>query len=314
MKIVFLSRYQNKVSRGAETVVEELSKRLSKNHQIDILSGSDSDDIGRVIKGGYDLVVPMNGRMQSFRASLGRLSGKYKLVIGGHSGIGRDDIWNVAVCRPDLFVALTDYMASWAKKWAWGSKVVKISNGVDLKKFNPAGKKYLIDLPKPIILSVGALNWYKHHDRSIVAVSELKQGSLLIVGDGPEEESLKALAKDKLPGRFQIIKLDYEEMPLVYRAADVFTLPSWDREAFGVVYLEAMACNIPVVAPDDEPRREIVGQGGILTDTSDGKKFSEALDKALKQNWRTEPRMQAENFSWDIITEEYEKCFEKLNG
>ena len=39
MKIAFLNVYQNTVDRGAETFVSELSKRLQKDHDVDILSG-----------------------------------------------------------------------------------------------------------------------------------------------------------------------------------------------------------------------------------------------------------------------------------
>ena len=38
MKIAFLNKYQDKVNRGAETYVFELSKRLSKNHEVDVIS------------------------------------------------------------------------------------------------------------------------------------------------------------------------------------------------------------------------------------------------------------------------------------
>ena len=38
MEIAIINKYQNKVNRGAETFVSELSKRLSKNHQVDILT------------------------------------------------------------------------------------------------------------------------------------------------------------------------------------------------------------------------------------------------------------------------------------
>src|SRR5687768_13841515 len=155
MKIGILSRYQDTTSRGVETVALELATRLSKNHQVELLTGKNSDSFSRIINSKFDIVMPLNGRSQSMKASLGRLVSKYKLVIGGHSGIGRDDILNIALAKPDLFIALTDYMEEWTKKWAWGSKIVKINNGIDLEKFNPKGPKIDIKLPRPIILSVG---------------------------------------------------------------------------------------------------------------------------------------------------------------
>lgn len=312
MKIAILSRYQNTVYRGVESVVQELSSRLSKNHQVDVFAGKDSDLIFKVIRGNYDIVMPMNGRLQSLKASWSRLLGGYKLVIGGHSGIGKDDIFNITVAKPDVFIALTDYMATWAKKWAWGSKVIKIPDGVDLDKFKPEGEKIKIDLPKPVILSVGALVWYKHHEKIIEAAARMGNASLLIVGKGGEEQRLKELGKKKLGKRFKVIQVPYEEMPKVYHSCDIFTLPSWDREAFGVVYLEAMASGISVVAPDDLSRREIVGQAGVLTNVDDPNQYAQALKQALDKNWANLPEKQAEKFSWDKVAQSYELCFQEL--
>lgn len=312
MRLLFLSRYQHMFQRGAENFVEELSSRLSKNHSVDIFSGRDSDDITKVLNGRYDVVIPINGRFQVLQVSLGRLLGKYKLLITGHSGKGWDDILNIAVAKPDIFVALTNFMAAWAKNWAWGSKIVKIPNGVDLDKFSPRGKKLSLDMPKPVILSVGALVWYKHHDRIIKAVKELGYGSLLIVGEGLEKEKLEKLGGDLLGRRFKVMDSSYQKMPLVYRSCDLFTLPSWDREAFGTVYLEAMASGLPVVAPDDLSRREIIGDGGFFTNVDEPKVYAKVIDQCLKQDWGTKPRKQAEKFSWEKCAKKYEQVIKNL--
>ena len=306
MKIVFLSRYQNTTERGAEIFVKELSSRLSKNHTVDVFTGSKADSIKEIIKGNYDYVIPINGRLQSLKVSVGRLRGKYKILITGHSGKGWDDIWNIVIAKPDIFVALTNYMASWAKKWAWGCRVVKISNGVDLNKFTVQGEKIKISLPRPIILSVGALVWYKHQERVIDAVSQMDKASVLIVGDGPLKKELQKKGEKKLGPRFKIMNIKNEDMPKVYRSADLFTLPSWDREAFGIVYLEALASGLGVVAPNDLSRQEIIGQAGILVDTQDLTSYSQALDKALEIDWTNTARKQAKKFSWDEVTRDYE--------
>lgn len=312
MKIAFLSRFQNKIDRGAETFVKELSLRLKARYQVEVLENKEADSIKKVVNGKYDIVIPINGRMQSLKVSFARLLGGYKVLITGHSGIGRDDIWNIAVCRPDVFVALTDYMAKWAKNWAWESRVVKIPNGIDLKKFSNVGEKINIDLPRPIIISAGALDWYKHHEKVIEAVSKMGKGSLLIAGEGFDKERLQQLGERLLKNRFKIVSFNYSQMPSVYRSCDLFTLPSWEREAFGIVYLEAMASGIGVVAPDDGSRREIVGEGGLLVNVNDANIYAKVLERALSINWSKQARVQAEKFSWDKVAGEYEKLMLSL--
>lgn len=312
MKIAILSRYQNKSTRGVESVVIELSKQLSKNHQVEILVGSDSDSFQKIIGGNFDIVMPMNGRIQALKASFGRVFSRYKVVIGGHSGIGRDDLFNLLVTRPDVFVALTDLELNWAKKFGWGVRITKISNGVDLEKFKPGKSELDLGIARPVILSVGALEWYKYHDRTIKAVSNLNTGCLVIVGNGPQKDYLEKIGRKELGDRFKLLTVPYEKMPDVYRSCDVFTLPSWNREAFGLVYLEALASNKPVVAPNDLSRKEIVGNGGILVDTTDTNKFTEGLEKALSIKWEDKPRLQAEKFSWYKVSKQYEDLFSSI--
>lgn len=312
MKIVFLSRYQDTIFRGAETFVRELKRELSQRHEVSILSGGKADSLSEILKGDYQIVVAVNGGMQSLKASLGRLRKNYKLVISGQAGIGRGEIFNLAVTKPDLYVALTQAMFKWAKGWAWGSRVVKIPNGVDLNKFKPEGERLDFKLKKPVILSIGALVWYKCHERTIKAMSLLDKGSLLLVGDGPQKEKLESLGKKLLGDRFKIVQADYEDLPEIYRAADLFVLPSWDREALGIVYLEAMASGLGIVAPKDPVRNEIIGDAGILTDVSDPKKYAQAIAQALTMDWTTKALNQAKKFSWEKIAREYEDAFMKL--
>lgn len=312
MKIAILSRYQKSINRGAETFVSELASHLAQNNIVNVLAGGDADSLKKILAGKYDVVMPINGRLQSLKASLGRAIGGYKLIIAGESGVGRDDMWNIAVAKPDAFIALTDYMVDWAKKWAWGTKVVKIPNGVDTNKFKPSGEKYKIDLQKPIVLSVGALTWYKHHERTIEALAKLPDVSLLIVGKGELESELNTLAKKKLGNRYKIISAPFKDLPKIYRSADLFVLPSWGREAFGIVYIEAMASGLPIVAPDDPPRREIIGSAGIFVDVTDPEKHAEAIKDALNKKWYDTPQRQAKNFSWDKIGKKYEELFKDL--
>lgn len=309
IKIAFLNKNQNKVFRGSETFVYELSKRLSKNHKVDIINDINYFDL---LRKKYDVIIPTNGRFQAFMVrKIAWLTGA-KVIISGQSGIGWDDKVNL-LTFPNTFVTLTEKAERWAKKFNPFVKVVKIPNGVDLAKFAPKGLSFRVSLEKPIILAVGAFTEQKRMDLVIAAVAKLKDVSLLMVGGGGElKEELEKLGKKLLGSRFEILSVSFNYMPEVYRVANVFTLPSASSEAFGNVLVEAMATNLPVVATNDEQRREIVGEAGFLVDPADMEEYAKALQKALNMDWGDEPRKQAEKFSWDEIAKKYEELFTDL--
>lgn len=305
MKIAFLNKYQNKVFRGAETFIYELSRRLSKNHQVDVISNINYFEL---LKKRYDIVIPTNGRLQAFIVrKITWLTGK-KMIISGQSGKGFDDRLNL-YAFPDIFVTISTKALNWAKKVNPFVKSVYIPNGVDLEKFHPATKKE----NNRTVLCVGAFSKEKRIDLAIKAAAKLDGVNLIVAGGGGDrKKKIEKLGHDLLGGRFRIMSVPFEKMPEVYRMADVFTLPSWTHESFGNVIVEAMATNLPVVTTDDPIRREIVGDAGILVDPTNIEEYAKALQKGLDAAWGDKPRRQAEKFSWDKIAEEYEELFNKL--
>ena len=187
-----------------------------------------------------------------------------------------------------------------------------IPNGVDLKKFNNNQKKYDHSLKSPIILYVGELCDWKNPDKTIRAVANTQNLSLLMVGNG--EEKYIEMGKKLLGDRFHHAKVKYEQMTEIYASADIFTLCSAkNREAFGLVYLEAMASGLPVVATEDSTRRYVVGDAGIFVQNpNDANEYSSKLQLVLNKNWSDLPQTQAQKFDWDEIVKEYERTFEGL--
>src|SRR3989304_10251491 len=336
MKIAFLILKRGEGVRGAEIFVQEVSKRLRASSKVDVISGSVGplprwpilwrtflDPWGLAVawftlrkvptlwREKYDVIVPVNGGWQP--AIIRLLTWLYggKMVISGQSGKGWDDRNNLW-CFPNVFVSLSTKLANWAKGANPFVRVVRIPNGVDIEKFKPEGDRIHFKLEKPIILSVGALDKDKRMDLVIKAVAKLGRGSLLIAGKGPKKFELEELGERLLGRRFEIMSLDFEDMPKLYRGVDVFTLASpWFR-SFEVVIVEAMATNLPVVVNSDEIREEIVGEAGILVDPTNTEKYAEALNAALGKNWFDKPRNQARKFDWDIIAKDYERLFNTL--
>ena len=108
------------------------------------------------------------------------------------------------------------------------------------------------DSSQPIVLFVGRLVPYKGVDVLLDAMAGLNAVAL-IVGEGPQRATLEAQAhRLGISSRVRFLgSVADQELASLYRACDVFVLPSVTRqEAFGVVQLEAMAAGKPVVSTD----------------------------------------------------------------
>src|SRR3989344_5093432 len=286
MKIAFLNIYQNLVDRGAETFVRELSKRLSAGHDVTVIGG-DKIPAKRWPILWRAFVDPQG--VQVCWWTLTKLfkiwRERYDIVVPLNGG------WQPA------FVRLVT--------WLYGGKmVISGQAGMGWDERNN-----LWCFPDTFVaLSTKS----KRIDLAINAVSKLEQGSLLVVGDGDLRREIQSLGKELLKNRFKLIKLPYAEMPTVYRAADIFTLPSQSYQSFEVVLAEAMATGLPVVANSDAIRKEIVGDAGLLVDPTNIKEYSLSLRKALATDWYDKPRLQAKKFDWDRIVMKYEELFNTL--
>ena len=304
MKIAIINKYQFKVNRGAETYVVELAKRLSVKHEVDILTKINFHK-------KYDVVIPTNGRLQVFMVRMLTWVSGAKMVVSGQSGMGWDDRLNL-YALPNTFIALSTKALDWAKKVNPLVKSVYIPNGVDIDRFTskPTSKSQKIKT----ILSVGAFTEQKRHELVIKAVSKIKNVKLIIAGGGGDKKQEIIDLGSKILGKdgFEVIETTNDKMPEIYKRADVFTLASRPSESFGIVLVEALASNLPVVATDDPIRKEIVGDAGLFVDPTDTESYAIALEKALNTNWGEKPRKQAEKFDWDSIAKKYEELFNSL--
>jgi glycosyltransferase involved in cell wall biosynthesis len=106
---------------------------------------------------------------------------------------------------------------------------------------------------------------------------------LIVAGEGKEGPRLRQLADKWLPGRVRFLgKIAREEMYRFYSAGDLFVFPGI-RESLGMVYLEAQACGLPVVAFADGGVPEVVAEGesGYLVRPYDNKGFIDAIARLL---------------------------------
>jgi len=198
-------------------------------------------------------------------------------------------------------------------------KIRVLRNGVDLEKFRPGDRAAARDkhgIDGVTLLSVGNLVPLKGHDLAIKALASLPQARLVIVGEGPEETSLRGLAAElKVADRVRFLgRLPQDALPSLYLAADVLLLLS-THEGWANVLLEAMACGTPVVASNVGGTPEVVGASdvGELVHERSPSHVAEAIQRLLRRKPdRRAVRSYAEGFSWDATTSGQLNLFENI--
>lgn len=178
------------------------------------------------------------------------------------------------------------------------SKLRQLTPGVDTDEFHP-GRKELAQAfrdqlglkDRPVVVCVSRIMARKGQDTLIEAMLLIKQEvpdvALLIVGDGPYrpqlEKRIKALGLEE--DVFLTGKVAKEDLPTWYAVGDIFAMPcrtraaGWDVEGLGIVYLEASATGLPVVAGDSggAPDAVIEGVTGFIVDARNEKPVAGAL-------------------------------------
>lgn len=133
----------------------------------------------------------------------------------------------------------------------------------DVKVTEQLRKKYKLGKKDFVILFVGRLASEKNVtfliENQVQIIKKNPHAKLLIIGDGPDINSFKELAKSLKIEQNVIFtgKIPFDEIHKYYQLASIFVTAS-HTETQGLTLLEAMATSIPVIALDDEAFRDVV--------------------------------------------------------
>jgi N-acetyl-alpha-D-glucosaminyl L-malate synthase BshA len=142
---------------------------------------------------------------------------------------------------------------------------------------------------------------------------------LLLVGDGPDLALAQRLARELgIAGLVQAVGAQEEVVPLL-SIADVFLLPS-AQESFGLAALEAMACEVPVIASRVGGLPEVIEHGvsGFLHDLDEEDEMAASAIALLTNPARHREVAQAacrrvrEHFCVERVVPMYEACYRSL--
>lgn len=288
-------------------------------------------------KENFDLIdVSVFPYFSCFTAKAVSVLKKNRLVLTWHEVW--NDYWYEYLGRAGIFGQLVEKAASrlsenniavsgWTKDRleALGvpeERIRVIPNGIDLKRISgiePDGGKVTSgpESKKYDIIFAGRLIKEKNVDLLIKAVALLKADfpeiRCCIVGDGPEKASLIQLAKKTgIYGDIEFAGFqEYGALIGRIRASKVFVLPS-SREGFGMVVIEAFACEVPVVTVRAKynAAQGLVENGvdGLVVEPTD-REIAKALQKMIGKNpdYRKISEAafrKAENYDWEKIIKE----------
>lgn len=158
-----------------------------------------------------------------------------------------------------------------------------------------------------VVLTVGRLvadERYKGHDRIIRAMPQVlrsvPEALYLVVGGGDDLPRLANIAReagvvDKVAFAGSVAE---DELPLYFNVADVFAMPS-TGEGFGIVFLEAARCGLPVIGGNKDGSVDALADGavGTVLDPDDSHALESALVAALQAGLLAQPNAAVERFA-----------------
>ena len=240
----------------------------------------------------------------------------------GWMGIFGERVERLTVRIPDRIIPVSDRVRrDLLSMGVKSERMVVVPNEVDLEKIDSVEAG---ELTYDVVYA-GRLSAHKRVDLLIEAVSlareEIPDIRCGIIGDGPEMENLRKLAKE-LKSEENVDFLGFletdEDLIAGMKSSRIFVLPSM-REGFGMSALEANACGLPVVMVRSEMNAALDlmedGLNGLVVDPTP-EEVAEAILELLKDERYgslSEPfRRVAERYDWSIITDSIEKAYKDV--
>ncbi len=210
-------------------------------------------------------------------------------------------LYNSVMVRGDRVIAISHFIASEIeRRFGTGADKLRIiPRGVNTDLFDPDGvsAERMIKLSRewrlpdgvPVIVLPGRVTRWKGHEVLIEALTRLGDQPVhcIMVGSYEGKESYKAELEEKIARAGLTASVMFtgtaNDLPSVYKIADVVVSASIDPEPFGRVMIEAQAMGRPIVATDHGGARESVlpGETGFLVTPNDPDALAAGIRQAL---------------------------------
>ncbi len=200
-----------------------------------------------------------------------------------------------------------------------------IPNFVDIKRFSQSNKEHFKKMLAPngekILAHVSNFRKVKRVEDLVRTFHKIRSKipcKLLMIGDGPERQSMEQLCREL--GECDDVRFlgKQEKLEEILSITDLFLLPS-AYESFGLAALEAMGCQVPVISSNAGgiPEINIHGVTGFLTEVGDVDAMASfglelLTDEVKLAQFKQNAWTQAQKFNIDNIVPMYERLYKSL--
>ena len=252
---------------------------------------------------------------------------------GGAFGLEFARTYSKSFCNTaDVVIVPTGKTEKSLKRYGVKKDIHVIPTGINLQPFSKDTytKEEILELKKelkldpdwPIILSLGRVAKEKSIDRIIRHMPEIRKkrndARLVIVGDGPELENLKTLAKElDISDRIVFVgRVPYENVGKYYQLGDVFICCS-TSETQGLTYYEAMAAGVPLLIRNDACIYNILQHGKNASLYEDENEMPEMIyqlleNSTLADKYRRNSKEILDEFSAERFARRVEDVYKNL--
>jgi N-acetyl-alpha-D-glucosaminyl L-malate synthase BshA len=244
--------------------------------------------------------------------------------------VGKDKMYESVVTfsinESDAITAVSeDLKEETLRSFVIEKEIHVIPNFVDIKRFSQSNKEHFKKMLAPngekILAHVSNFRKVKRVEDVIRTFHKIHKElpcKLLMIGDGPERQSMEQLCREL--GTCDDVRFlgKQEKLEEILSITDLFLLPS-AYESFGLAALEAMGCQVPVISSNAGgiPEINIHGVTGFLTEVGDVEAMAnyslELLTNEVKlAQFKQNAWQQAQKFNIDNIVPMYEKLYKSL--
>jgi phosphatidylinositol alpha-mannosyltransferase len=234
-------------------------------------------------------------------------------------------VFEKALNNVQRHIAVSESAASIPHRYYPHMPVTIIPNGIDTRRFSP-GLAPLSHYRDGIftILFVGRMDPRKGAKYLFAALPYLERNlehyRVLVVGTGWMKKYYDAHIPITLRRRVEFFGYAVpDELPRLYRSADLYCSPATGNESFGIVLLEAMASGVPIVASNIEGYRQLItdGKEGALCSSRDpvdlaNKIVARARDPQQRARMSSFGRQTALSYDWSNIVEKILPIYEEI--